>query len=202
MVWFRSRTFEHEVVEILVALCRGGAKAHVVRVLPADILPKKVYSLPAQEGAVSAYLEGGRGLRGTLAEFEGEVPDPSTLHAWVGAMGRYARERAPDPPSGPLFAEVRGEIEDHFLPGLSRIWDEAVVLDPARYQPGNERRRDDLEGAFRLLRVAQAAFPDQASPLVELVRSLLACTDLVTPPCWWARIRGPPSNTMGRRSAG
>ncbi len=195
VLWLRGMDFVHERIHIVLAICLGGRKPHMVRVLPADILPRKVYSLPAMEEAVRAYLEGGCGLRRALAGYTGEVPHFTTLYGWVQGMGRYARERAPEPPAGPSFAEVRQEIERRFLPALARIWDEPVRIDPSRYRPGNEVRLADLEEVVRLLRAAGAAFPKSRRPLTDLVLSLLLATDLVSPLCFWARIRGPPSNT-------
>ena len=195
VLWLRGMDFVYERIRIVLAICLGGRKPHVVRVLPADILPRKVYSLPAMEEVIRAYLQGGRGLRTTLAGFSGEVPHFTTLYGWVQGMGRYARERAPEPPSGPSFAEVRQELERRFLPALARIWDEPVLVDPLRYRPGNEVRLADLKGAVRLLRTAGVAFPESRCPLTDLVLSRLLATDLVAPFCFPARIRGPPSNT-------
>lgn len=202
VVWLFGMEFVHARIEILLAVCTGGRKPHVVRVLPADILPKKIYSLQAIEGTIRAYREGGRGYRATLAQFSGEVPHFSTLYGWIGGMGRTARERTPEPPSGPSFAEVRQEIEKRFLPKHSGLWDEPVFIAPGRCCPLNVRRRNDLEGAVRLLRVAGAAFPEAPHPLTDLVRSLLFETDLVTVLSFWSRIREPPSNAMSGRRGG
>ena len=195
-VWLEERTFIYQSVEVSLARCRGDGPAHTIRVLPADLLPGKVYSVPAQEGPASTYLLGGSGLRSTLAGFDGDVPHASTLHGWVGGLGRLARERDPEPP-GPSFAEVRQEVEQRISSEFSRIFFEPVVVSPARYAADDadgdpdESRRDDLEFATRLLLAARAALPDAAFPLAGLVRLLLA-TALVAPPSWWARIRRTP----------
>lgn len=202
-VWLEDRRFTYESVEVSLARCRGAGPTHTIRVLPADLLPLKVYSVPAQEGPADAYLSGGSGtgLRGTLAGFEGDVPHASTLHGWVGGLGRLARERDPQPP-GPSFAEVRQEVEQRISSEFSRAFDEPVAVSPRRYAADaadgdpDESRRDDLEFATRLLRAARAALPAAAFPLGELVRLLLAQA-LVAPISWWARIRRTPIRHRG-----
>ncbi len=195
-VWIRGRTFVYEKIKIAVAICRGGLRRHEIRVLPGDILPRKTYALPAQEHASRCYLQSGRGLRGTLSTFDGDVPHPSTLHGWVGGLGRFARERAPDPP-GPPFAVVRQEIDQRVSFVFSRVFDQPVEISPDRClvkeddPESREIRRDDLEFATKLLRAARAALPQADFPLTEMVRLFLVSA-LVAPPCFWARIRATP----------
>jgi len=61
------------------------------RVLPADILPYKLYSLPVIELAVSLYNRGDLSLRQVAwDQLYGErTPEHTTLHGWTEGLGAY-----------------------------------------------------------------------------------------------------------------
>ena len=195
-VFLAGREFTHSSITIALARCLGPGVTHRIRVLPADLLPRKTYSIPGQEILAAEYLEEEQGLRKTLATFTGDAPHPTTLHGWVGGMGRLARERAPDPP-GPPFSVVRREVDERISSAFSEKLEEPVSVSPDRlgvhYEDAQayEARRDDIDFATRLLRAARAALPEVLFPLAEIVRLLLEKV-LVAPPSYWARIPSTP----------
>jgi hypothetical protein len=100
--------------DILLAQARCKTCGARLRVLPADILPRKPYSLPVIEHLLVLHRDGGESLRRTIALLggEGHWPSPSTLHAWLDGFGAYALGRPGGEVAGSLPASaIRTELE-------------------------------------------------------------------------------------------
>jgi hypothetical protein len=117
-------------------------------------LPHKTYSTPVQEKAVAIYLVGRLGLRKVVKLFVGYRPGYVTLWGWVGGIGRYALEGNKAMVPASLFSVVVTETKKRWLPDLYKVYDRPVTVNPQRYLI--ERRRDEMEAAKKLLRVAMA----------------------------------------------
>jgi hypothetical protein len=83
-----------------IALARCPVCKSRLRILPADILPYKHYSLAVIEHGVHLYNQGYLSLRAVVWDrFYGEyAPSHTTLHAWSEGLGAYG--------SGRCFGEV------------------------------------------------------------------------------------------------
>ena len=102
------RTVVGVVATLALACCdRCGGR---VRVLPSDILPRKLYGLSVIEHLVVAYAEGDQGLRRVAWNLAAErTPAFTTLHAWTEGLGAHAlgRELGEVPGGMPHAALVR-----------------------------------------------------------------------------------------------
>lgn len=136
--------------EVEIALARCPVCKSRFRVLPADILPRKLYSLPVIEMSVSLYNRGDLTLRGVAwDELYGErTPMHTTLHGWTEGLGAYCMGRCVGEVSGALpaariFSEIQcryGEIKNqHQIP---------LEVNPRRYK--SEARRERLLACKRL----------------------------------------------------
>lgn len=188
--------FVYGPMDVALAAC-DGPRRHWRRVLPADVLPGKTYTVAAQEAPEVRYLAGGGGLRTVLGAFRGERPHHTTLWGWLNGLGRYALGRATTPEGIPA-APVREETRRRHLLDMDALWAEPVEIDPARYR--SEARLEDLEAAARWLRLARAVAPTSPSPLAAWCILTAACFAVATMG-WWARFRTTPIQHRGRPAA-
>ena len=190
------------VLVVPLAKCRAG---HWCRVLPAGVLPYKVYGVRAHEFAIAMYSRGDLGLRAVVVLCIGNAPHYTTLWGWLGGLGGMALGRAGNTPAAP-FATVREEAKRRLLPQLDAIWEQPYVVNPARVQwprqaprPGKQgvsknprSRLEQLEAVGRLLRtaaaVARAAGIVTRFALAALV-GLTVGFDIVPGMSWGARFR-------------
>ena len=87
-----SGVFHHLKIqaEIVIARCPDCGKR--IRVLPADVLPLKTYSLQAVECSVMEYAEGQTSLRNvSWSQYGDPTPVHSTVHGWTEGMGAHVR---------------------------------------------------------------------------------------------------------------
>lgn len=167
----------------LVPLARCSACKRSARVLPAELLPRKTYSLPVIENAAGRYVSpdpGGPGLRKVVKGLGEHAPCPSTLHRWLAGLGELAFDRLPKPsrpetsdsaPPAPTTATVVEESTRRVDPGLRAVWQQSFFIPSGKYQ--SEKRRDQLEGCARILCAAQHLFPDASAPLTVWRRELI-----------------------------
>lgn len=174
-----------DTIEIAVACCVGGAKRHWCRVLPSEIQPRKAYSLPAQEAAIASYWQGNGGLRKAISRLAGEAPHFTTLHGWLGGVGRYALGRDTPPDAQPM-AVVCAESQRRCLPSFETVWNGPIFIDPRRYR--SEQRHEELKASKRLTQTAHAVAGETPFPLAEWARLVLTW-GVVTTMAWWSRIR-------------
>lgn len=133
------------------------------RLLPADILPYKLYSLPVIELSVSLYNQGDLSLRQvTWHQLYGErTPQHTTLHGWtegLGAwfLGRSIGEVAFSVPAARILAEL--EIRFSQMKSLHSI---PVRINPQRYR--SQGRLERLEACKRVEIIS--TMPDVQTPL-------------------------------------
>ena len=134
-------------VDIVLAkcpICKGRC-----RVLPADILPYKLYSLPVIEFSVSLYNRGDLSLRQVAWErlYGERTPEHTTVHGWtegLGAwyLGRSIGEVAFSVPATRMLAEL--EIR---FPQIKSLHSLPVRINPLRYR--SQGRLERLEACKR-----------------------------------------------------
>jgi hypothetical protein len=186
-VFPEGRSFHYDRIVVAVARCLGdGGKRHWHRVLPAELSHGKVFSVPAVEAAVSECVRKNRSLRGAVGVFKGEAPHYTTLHGWIGGLGRYALMRDA-PEEGLPFGALLAQSRRRGLPEAEAIFRKPVRISPARYL--SEARREVMAAAAGLLAAARAVAPRVPFPFAAWV-SRAAGFDLVAPVRWWARTDG------------
>ena len=144
------------------------------RLLPADVLAGKRYSIDVYEAAALAYLERPGGLRQAVRSLGFYAPDFTTLHGWLGGLGGYATGLTT--PQGAVPAEaLLEETRRRVLPDLNERWRQSAPVDPRRHR--SERRREELEGVVRLLRIATAvALANGGPPTAGALTSWIVLT--------------------------
>ncbi len=135
--------------KVKIALVRCPMCKSRYRVLPADILPHKLYTLPVIELAVSLYNRGDLSLRQVAwVQLYGErTAEHTTLHGWtegLGAwyLGRTVGEVAFSVPATRILAEL--EIRFSQVKSLHSI---PVWINPQRYR--SQGRLERLEACKR-----------------------------------------------------
>jgi hypothetical protein len=134
-------------VKIVLAKCRVCNCR--VRLLPADILPYKRYSLPVIEQAVSLYNRGDLSLRQVAwDQLYGEcTPAHTTVHGWTEGLGAYLLGR---PVGQAAFsipaARILAELETRFaqVTSLDSI---SVWINPEHYR--SQGRLERLQACKR-----------------------------------------------------
>jgi hypothetical protein len=175
--------FCFERTRVGVARCRGGSgKSHWHRVLPAELVHGKVYSVPCMEAAVSKCVKENRSLRRAVGEFGRYAPHFSTLHGWIGGLGRYARMRE-TPEEGMPFGTLLAKTRRAGLPDAEPAFRMPVRISGERWRV--KARGECLEAVAKLLRAARAVFPFERYPLSAWV-SRAAGFRRAAPVRWWS----------------
>jgi hypothetical protein len=148
-----------------VPLCRCGVCGSRLRVLPAEIAPFRLYTLPVIETVCSAYTDAQLPditLRRTVTRMGWGHPDHSTLHGWLCGLGERAWGRG-DPPAGnvPVSALI-AETGRHIERRLPEWWNQSYPIADRKYR--SEKRREQLEGCARVFATAALLFPETAHP--------------------------------------
>ena len=120
------------------------------RLLPADILAHKLYSLPVIEHAVSLYNRGDLSLRQVAwHQLYGErTPEHTTLHGWTEGLGAYCLGRAVGEVAFSVPAtRILAELEIRF-PQMKSLHSIPVWINPQRYR--SQGRLERLEACKRL----------------------------------------------------
>ena len=132
-----------------IALARCPVCKGRFRVLPCDVLPRKVYALPVLDLLAGEYNRGDRGLRPVAWSLLGEAPAHTTIRAWTEGLGAYALGRTNGEVSDALPASrVLAEVESR-MPDLEAIRTQPVEVSPSRYR--SEARRTRLIACARLI---------------------------------------------------
>jgi hypothetical protein len=106
------------------------------RLLPADILPHKLYSLPVIEFCVCLYNRGDLSLRQVAWEqlYGEHTPYHTTLHAWSEGLGAWWQGRTIGEVAFCVPAtRVLAELEIRF-PQMSSLHSIPVRINPQRYR--------------------------------------------------------------------
>jgi hypothetical protein len=134
-------------VDIVLARC-PKCKGRC-RVLPVDILPYKLYSLPVIELSVSLYNRGDLSLRQVAwDQLYGErTPEHTTLHGWTEGLGAWYLGRSTGEVAVSVPAtRVLAELEIRF-PQMKSLHSIPVRINPLRYR--SQGRRERLEACKR-----------------------------------------------------
>lgn len=168
---------EHGVPQIVrlliaIAIVRSTVCNGRFRLLPADVLPRKLYSLEVIGLLVGSYSNGQLSLRAVVwTSLPGEAPAHSTLHGWTEGAGAYVLGRkvgeVPNAlPAGRVLAEVEARH-----PEIRSIRRTTPAVSPARYR--SEARRDRLAACRILILCALAIGAAGRSAFAELNRLVL-----------------------------
>jgi len=136
--------------KIKIALGRCPICKCRCRVLPADILPYKLYSLPVIELAVSLYNRGDLSLRqAAWDQLYGErTPEHTTLHGWTEGLGAYCMGRTVGEVTFSVPAtRILAELELRFSQ-MTSLHSIPVWINPQRYR--SQGRLERLEACKRL----------------------------------------------------
>jgi hypothetical protein len=154
-----------KIVLVKCPLCKSR-----YRLLPADILPHKLYSLPVIELSTTLYNRGDLSLRHVTWDllYGERTPAHTTLHAWtegLGAwwLGRTIGEVAFSMPASRIQAELEIRCPQITSSHLQPIW-----INPQRYR--SQGRRERLEACKRFEIVSTLFASKSACNFVELNR--------------------------------
>jgi hypothetical protein len=122
--------------QVLIVLVKCPICKSRFRVLPADILPRKLYTLPVIEQSVSLYNRGDLSLRQVVwKRLYGErLPAHTTLHGWSEGLGAWWLGQSIGEVSCSVPAtRVTAELETRFpqMPSLHSI---PVQINPHRHR--------------------------------------------------------------------
>ncbi|MGB3399206.1 MAG: hypothetical protein WBA34_03420, partial [Candidatus Deferrimicrobiaceae bacterium] len=120
-----------KIVLVKCPICKGR-----YRLLPADILPYKLYTLPVIELSVSLYNRGDLSLRQVVwDQLYGErTPEHTTLHGWTEGLGSYCLGRTIGEVAFSVPAtRILAELEIRF-PQMKSMHSMPVRINPQRYR--------------------------------------------------------------------
>lgn len=200
---------ETEFRDLRVPLARCSACKRSARVLPAELLPYKTFSLPVIEKAARPYVSpdlAGPGLRTAVKGLGTRAPCHSTLHRWLAGLGERALDRSQgtasprkpsdtSPPS-PTTAAMVAESSRRMDPGLPAVWAQSFCIPAWKYE--TDKRRDQLEACARVLSAARYLFPDDPAPLTAWRRELNGFFGVAA----WGFSTGLPCTPMQLRPQG
>jgi hypothetical protein len=160
--------------KVKIALVRCPICKSRYRVLPADIVPHKLYSLPVIELAISLYNRGDLSLRQVAwVQLYGErTPEHTTLHGWTEGLGAWCLSRtvgevAFSVPATRILAEL--EIRFSQVKSLHSI---PVWINPKRYR--SQGRRQRLQACKRFEIISTMLGVKNAWKFVELNRLIIS----------------------------
>ena len=144
----------HEMVALVatVAICRCKQCKGRFRVLPCDVLPRKLFGLAVIEHEASEYARGEFSLRQVAwGQLGDRTPAHSTLHGWTEGLGAHALGRPGGDAGGAPLSRFVAEAESH-VPESTAAMGLDVHPDPRRYR--SEPRRDRLAAVMRTMAMA------------------------------------------------
>jgi hypothetical protein len=151
----RDEYGERQAVEVVATIALAACKAckRRTRVLPCDVVARKVYSLPLIEHQLARYAEGERSLRQVSWDLLGErTPAHTSLFGWseglgAHALGRVRRGGELGVPVSRLLSESEARC-----PSIEPVLRHPSPVDPRRYK--SEARRERLSAVATLLCLA------------------------------------------------
>jgi len=164
-------------VRATIALASCSRCKRRTRVLPSDVLPRKVYSLPLIEHELTEYAQGERSLRQVSWNLLGEkTPAHTSLFGWSEGLGAHALGRVKSEaelglPASRLLAESEARC-----PKIAPVLRREARVDPRRYR--SQARRERLSAMATLLLLAV---------LVTGLRSPDALSEWRRLACTWTR---------------
>jgi hypothetical protein len=132
------------IVLVICPMCKSR-----YRLLPSDIVPHKLYTLPVIEVSVSLYNRGDLSLRQAVWDqlYGHRTPQHTTLHAWTEGLGAWWLGR----PMGEVAfclpaTRVLAQLQIRF-PHISSLHSQPVGINAQRYR--SQGRRERLEACKR-----------------------------------------------------
>jgi hypothetical protein len=144
------------------------------RLLPADILPYKHYSLPVIEFSVNRYNRGYLSLRHVAWKFlDGErTPEFTTLHAWTEGLGAWWLGQGIGEVAFCVPAtRIQAELEIRY-PQMGSLHCQPVWINPDRYR--SQGRRERLEACKRFEIVGTMVTSETPGNFAELNRLIVS----------------------------
>ena len=164
--------------KVKIALARCPICKCRCRVLPADILPYKLYSLPVIELAVCLYNRGDLSLRQVAWEqlYGERTPEHTTLHGWSEGLGAYCLGRGIGEVSFAVPAtRIVAELEMRF--SQIKSWQSIPVwINPQRYR--SLGRLERLQACKRFEIITKMLKVKNAWKFVELNRLIVSWGNL------------------------
>jgi hypothetical protein len=152
-----------QIVLVRCPICKSR-----FRLLPADILPYKLYSLPVIERSVSLYNRGDMALRQVVwNHFYGDqTPGHTTLHAWTEGLGAWWLGRPMGETTFSIPAtRIQAELEIRY-PQMCSLHGQPVWINPHRYR--SQGRRERLEACKKIEFVGSLIASENPPNFVEL----------------------------------
>lgn len=157
-----------KVVLVKCPICKGR-----YRLLPADIVPYKLYSLTAIELSVRFYNQGDLSLRHVTWDllYGDRTPAHTTLHAWTEGLGAWWLGRTiGEAPFSVPAGRVQAELEIRY-PQMGSLHSKPVLINPQRYR--SQGRRERLEACKQFEIGCSLATSQNACNFVELNRLIV-----------------------------
>lgn len=171
---------------IVVAIARCTRCKARLRLLPCDVLPRKVYGLAIIEYQISRYGRGDRGLREVAWSLLGERPPAhTTLHGWTEGFGAHALGRPGGDAGGAPFSRFVVEAEAR-LPEVTGTMRAEVDVDPRRYR--SEARHERLAAVVCVLVMIRLAAGVQHPHAAAECRRLALLWSSSAPLCFRSRL--------------
>jgi hypothetical protein len=151
----RDEYGERQAVEVRATIALACCKAckRRTRVLPCDVVSRKVYSLALIEHQLARYAAGEHSLRQVSWDLLGErTPAHTSLFGWSEGLGAHVLGRArTDAELGLPASRLLSESEAR-CPSIGPVLRHEAPVDPRRYK--SEARRERLSAMATLLLVA------------------------------------------------
>jgi hypothetical protein len=144
------------------------------RLLPADILPYKLYTLPVIEFSASFYNRGDLSLRHVAWDllYGDRTPAHTTLHAWTEGLGAWwLGQPMGEVAFGVPATRIQGELQIRY-PQMSSLLSKPVWINPQRYR--SQGRRERLEACKRFEIIATMVASENRCNFVELNRLIVS----------------------------
>ena len=149
------------VVEAQIALARCPRCGTRPRVLPCDVLPRKLYALTVIGELSATYCTWTRSLRSVAWDLLGErTPSHSTVHGWTQGLGAHALGLPGGEAGGAPFSRFAVEIQARVRWAWA-TFEAPQWVDPLRYR--SEGRRERLSAVARVMSLA-GAVSEQSAP--------------------------------------
>jgi len=159
---------------VKIALVRCPICKSRYRLLPANILPCKLYTLPVIELAVSLYNRGDLSLRQVAwVQLYGQrTPEHTTLHGWTEGLGAYCLGRTVGEVAFAVPAtRILAELEIRF-PQMKSLHSIPVRINPQRYR--SQARCERLQACKRLEIIGTMLEVKNTWKFVELNRLIIS----------------------------
>jgi hypothetical protein len=144
------------------------------RLLPADILAHKLYSLPVIELSVSLYNRGDLSLRHVAWDllYGERTPAHTTLHGWSEGLGAWWQGRTMGEVAFCVPAtRMRAQLQIRH-PQMSSLHSIPVWINPQRYR--SQGRRERLEACRRFEIIGTMLAPESTWKWCELNRLIIS----------------------------